>query len=149
MKTLKLLLGVTLMYCLSFNNVYSQPSCESKKEHKCCNLTQIIPNLTDEQKKKIEQTQVNYLKEIQPIEDQLHEKQVRLKSLRNANASEQEINKTIDEITSLENQIMKKREAYYKAISLILTDDQKVYFRKHCNDAGKACCKKKMGKNCK
>lgn len=143
-----LILVVIILSGLSLKSIYSQPKCEGKKEGKCCELTQMIPNLTDEQKKKIEQLQVSHLKEIQPLKDQMIEKRAHLRTLRNAGASEQDINKTIDEITSLENQIMKKCEAHYKAISSLLNDDQKVYFKQHCCKGGAGCCKHGIEKKC-
>lgn len=140
-----LILGLIILSILSLKSIYSQ---QTKCESKYCNLTQMISGLTDEQKKKIEQLQVNHLKEIQPLKDQLVEKYAHLRTLRNAEASDNDINKTIDEITSLENQIMKKCEANYKAIYSILNDEQKVFLKKHYNKCHHDCCKHKISKKC-
>jgi len=102
----------------------------------CCNgkMWQDIPDLTSEQSKKIEDLQIAHLKEVNQAKNQVAEKRAHLRTLQSAEKVDNAaINKTIDEITALQNDIMKKNEAHRQAVRNLLTDKQKVVFdAKNC-----------------
>lgn len=141
-----------LIFALAFSNasvLWSQTSAKADdpvEKALCCHgkMQYNIPDLTDDQKKKIDDLQVAHLKEVNQTKALLHEKQAHLRTLQVADKPDNAaINKTIDEITALKNDLMKKHEAHRQAIRSLLTDKQKVVF-----DA-KGCCSKHDGKGCK
>jgi len=91
-----------------------------------------IPNLTADQKAKIETLRVKHLKEVTPLKNELAEKRAHLKTLESVEKPDKDaINKTIDEITSLHGKIMKMGANHRLEVSSNLTDEQKVYFNSH------------------
>lgn len=102
----------------------------------CCNgkMWQDIPDLTSDQSKKIEELQIAHLKEVNQTKTQVAEKRAHLKTLQAADKVDNAaINKTIDEITALQNDLMKKNEAHRQAVRNVLTDKQRVVFdAKNC-----------------
>jgi len=88
-----------------------------------------IPNLTDDQKKKIHDLKTPFSKEVLPLSNQLSEKRAHLKTLETAEKTDlNAINSTIDEISQLQAQLMKKRAAHTQSIRKLLTDDQRIAF---------------------
>ena len=93
-----------------------------------------IPNLTEEQKTKIKSLRLATMKEIQPLRNQLGELRAKGKTLTTCEKSDMKaINANIDDITKLQNQIMKIREANHQQIRALLTDEQRIFFdmKKH------------------
>ncbi|MGQ9852026.1 MAG: Spy/CpxP family protein refolding chaperone [Candidatus Oleimicrobiaceae bacterium] len=85
-----------------------------------------IPNLTDEQKQKIEGLQKAFLKEIQPLRNQLRSERFALMSLKTANNPDQKaINAKIDALAKLRAEIEKKQVAHRLQIRSLLTDEQR------------------------
>lgn len=85
-----------------------------------------IPNLTDEQKQKIEELQKAFLKEIQPLRNQLRSERFALMSLKTANNPDQKaINAKIDALAKLQAEIEKKEVAHLLQIRSLLTDEQR------------------------
>jgi len=119
-------------------NVKSQPgqgmmNMENRQQKSMCK----IPNLTEDQQKKISDLKVKHLKEVTPLRNELNEKQAHLQTLVSAEKQEVDaINKTIDEIASVKAKLMKKRVAHRAEVSQLLTDDQKVYFNSRAGKGG-------------
>ncbi|BDX39308.1 hypothetical protein CYCD_26630 [Tenuifilaceae bacterium CYCD] len=91
-----------------------------------------IPNLTDEQQKKIQELRVQHIKEITPLKNELGEKRAHLRTLESAEKPDlNAINKTIDEMSAIRAQIMKKSAAHRIEVASLLTDEQKVFFNAH------------------
>ena len=91
-----------------------------------------IPGITDEQKTKMQEFRVVQMKERQQTQNQIREKRAHLITLQTADKVDlNAINKTIDEITALQNAQWKKRAAHKQAIRNLLTDEQRVYFDNH------------------
>ncbi len=104
-----------------------KPACQ--QDMMCKN----IPDLTDQQKKQIEDFHLAHMKEMTPLKNQMGEKRAHLKTLRTADKPDNNaINKTIDEITNLQNQMMKKCETHFQSVRGILTDKQRVFFDAKC-----------------
>jgi Spy/CpxP family protein refolding chaperone len=88
-----------------------------------------IPEITNEQKSKIQELRVVYMKAQQVTKNQIREKKAHLITLQTADkANMSAINKTIDEITTLQNSQWKKRAAHKQDVRNILTNEQRVYF---------------------
>ncbi len=93
---------------------------------------QKIPGLTEEQKTKMKDLRVAYMKEVTPVKNVLAEKKARLNTLTVADKADMnEINKTIDEIAKLKADMMKARINHQIKVKALLTNEQKVYFNAH------------------
>jgi len=106
----------------------AKASCCKKgdKEDKCM---QGIPDLTDQQKQKIEDLCLSTKKEMTGLKNQMGEKQAHLKTLQDADKADMAaINKTIDEISVLKADMMKKHEATRQSIRELLTEKQRIVF---------------------
>ena len=94
-----------------------------------------IPNLTDEQQTKIENLRVAHLKEIQPLKNQMAELKAKQRTLTTADKPDMKaIDANIDEITKLQNTIMKKAAAHRQDVRAVLTDEQKLWFDAHAGN---------------
>lgn len=88
-----------------------------------------IPNLTEDQKQKIDQLDLAFDKTTLPYHNDIREKEAHLQTLLTQdNADMNQINKTIDDIGTLRTKIRKERVATDLKIRGLLTDDQKVVF---------------------
>lgn len=88
-----------------------------------------IPNLTEDQQKKIEKMRTANMKEMIQFRNVMAEKSAHLNTLRTADKVDMNaINKEIDVIGAISTKMMKKREAHRQSVRQILTDEQKVYF---------------------
>jgi Spy/CpxP family protein refolding chaperone len=94
-----------------------------------------IPNLTEDQKKKIKALRTPFAKEVMPMHNLLAEKKAHLKTLSSTEKPDMgAINSTIDEISQLQGQLMKKRVAHTQAIRNLLTDEQRIAFDMRANN---------------
>lgn len=92
----------------------------------------MIPDLTDEQKEQMENLHVGHLKAVQPLQNEIGEKQARLRTLQTADkVNISEINKVIEDIGQLRIKIMKSKAAHHQEIRSLLTDEQRVFFDAH------------------
>jgi len=100
-----------------------------------------IPNITKTQLDKISEIRTTHMKVINDLRNQLREKRAHIQTLKSTdNPNQKDINNTIDEITGLQNKLMKNGMAMHLEIRNQLTDEQKVYFDSHMMN------RKKMGK---
>lgn len=117
----------------------------------CCNgrMWQDIPDLSQDQTQKIEDLHIAHLKEVNQLRNQVAEKKAHLRTLQSADKVDNTaINKTIDEITAIQNDLMKKNVNHRQAVRNILTDKQKVIFdAKNCGKmhANGSCCGNSKG----
>ncbi len=87
-----------------------------------------IPNLTDEQQAKITDLRVKHLKETTPLRNEQRERMARLRTLETADKVDlTAVNKTIDEISAIRTQVLKKNAAHRVEVASLLTDEQKVF----------------------
>ncbi len=88
-----------------------------------------IPNLSDDQKSKIEQLNLTFDKNTLQIRNHIREKEAQLRTLiTQDNANQDQINKLIDDIGAMRTDIRKQRVSTDLKIRGLLTDDQKVIF---------------------
>ena len=104
-----------------------------------------IPNLTEAQQTKITEIRTAHMKISNDMRNQLKEKRAHLQTLTSSdNPDQKAIDATIDEITELQNQLMKNGTAMHMEIRAQLTDAQKVYFDAHKMKHGKSAKMRKM-----
>lgn len=107
----------------------AKQECKGKEGCKGKGCMQNIPDLTEQQVQKIEELCLTTKKEINGIKNQMGEKQAHLKTLQDADKADMAaINKTIDEISALKADMMKKHEATRQTIRGLLTEKQKIVF---------------------
>jgi len=128
-----LLLFLAVFSFSSFS--FAQPGKGMHGKHQgkgCHDCMRNLPNMSDDQLKKIDAIATTHLKEILDIRNQLGEKQAHLRTLESAtNANINEINKSIEEIGALKITIQKKGAAVKQSIRTILTEEQRVLFDMH------------------
>lgn len=96
-----------------------------------------IPNLTEEQQTKIKEIRVAHLKEVQTLQNQMGELKAKQKTLSTAEKPDQKaIDANIDEITKVQNQMMKKASSMHQKVRALLTDEQKIWFDNHAGRKG-------------
>lgn len=99
-----------------------------------------LPNITADQKAKITDLHTKMLKVIQPIQNQIGEKRARIKTLKQQESPNlDEIDKLIDEISSLDAKIEKERVKFYVEVRKLLTDEQKVAMDRGPRGQGSQC----------
>lgn len=102
---------------------------EPKVYTKHIKMSRGIPDLTDEQEEQIKALKLAKDKDNVSISNQLAEKRARLTTLKAVDKADMSaINKTIDEISTLQAQQMKADAAYHVKVRALLTDEQKVAF---------------------
>lgn len=85
--------------------------------------------LTEEQKAKIKDIRTASYKEIKQLQNQMGELKAKQRTLTTADKPDMNaINANIDEITKVQNKMMKIREANHQQIRSLLTDEQKMMF---------------------
>ena len=99
-----------------------------------------IPDLSEEQQKKIKKLRTVHIKKMLPLRNELREKEARLQTLRTAEKPDMNaINTQIESIGAVKIQIAKEREAHRQEIRKILTEEQRLQFDMHHN-----CCSSRM-----
>ena len=100
----------------------------------------MIPNLTDDQQKKIDALNVKHLKEVTNLKNQVKIKEAELRVLETADKPDKNaIDKKIDEIMTLKTQLAKAGANHRQEVRALLTDEQKVYFDAMPRGKG-GCC---------
>ncbi len=96
-----------------------------------------IPDLTDEQKAQLEKLQIEYMKSMQPLRNELAEKQAQLHTQSTApEINMSRLNGLIEEIGKLRTEIMKEKQKHHQAVRKILNEKQRLIFdsrqMQHC-----------------
>jgi Spy/CpxP family protein refolding chaperone len=108
-----------------------------RSERPCCGMEgmkcgQDIPDLSDEQKAQIEKLQIEHMKSMQPLQNELAEKQAQLHTLTTApEVSMSRINSLIEEIGKLKTEMMKIREKHHQDVRKVLNEKQRLFFDNH------------------
>lgn len=88
-----------------------------------------IPGLTDQQKEQIKKIRLQAQKEALPVRNEVHEKRARLNTLRTTEKADlNEINKVVEDIGSLQTQLMKNREMTRQQVRNLLNEEQRLFF---------------------
>jgi len=129
----------TIVFSVNAQNTKVNQGCKGK------GFMGQIPNLTETQQTKITEIRTAHMKISNDLRNQLKEKRAHLQTLTSSDNSDQKtIDATIDEITGLQNQLMKNGTAMRMEIRAQLTDDQRVYFDAHKMKHGKSAKMRKM-----
>lgn len=133
------------MLLVAFIMIGSQTVFAQEKEtaHNCDKgeCVKGITDLTDVQKQKIDGLCLAHKKEMTSIKNQINEKRAHLKTLQAADKADMTaINKTIDEISALNADLMKKGAANKQSIRDLLTEKQKITFDANAGKHGGAGC---------
>lgn len=140
----KILISAFILLTTMVFSVNAQPT---RKDSGCAGKGPMsqIPNLTEAQQTKITKIRTTHMKISNNLRNQLKEKRAHLQTLQSTDTPNQkDIDNTIDEITELQNKLMKNRTAMRLEIRNQLTDEQKVYFDSHMMKRKKAAKIKKM-----
>jgi len=138
MKTnVRILVAMFVILVTTASDIFAQPG-RGRGRNDMKNCENAIPDLTDEQKAKIEKLRVAHLKQMTENRNLMAEKKARLRTLTTVDKPDMKaINETIDQITTLKNQHMKARVAHQLDVRNLLTDTQKVYFDANHGKRGK------------
>ncbi len=133
MKTTNLKTTVLLIACLLFIGTTQIKAQKGQmKDNKTQGWVCNIPDLTDEQQKKIDDLRVEHQKKMLNNHNQMMEKRAKLNTLRTADKTDMNtINKLIDEMGVLHTQMMKDKEAHRQAVRELLNNKQRVFFDSH------------------
>lgn len=98
-----------------------------------------IPNITDEQKTQLDGFRLSHMKQMQPLKNKMQELKARQHSLETAEKADlKAINANIDEMTKLQNQMMKAKAEHRQQVRSVLNDEQRLWFdnQKHGGKGG-------------
>ncbi len=125
LKTLTLLLASVLFIGVSQMQAQRGQIRGTKGQGQTCN----IPDLTEEQQKKIDDLKVVHQKKMLNSRNLIREKKAKLNTLRTADKADMNaINKIIDETGNIHTQMMKDREAHRQEVRSLLTEKQRVFY---------------------
>lgn len=114
-----------------------------KNGPKIHNSCQNIPDLTEEQKNKIEDLKIKHMAKCNEYKNQMMEKRARLHSLTSGdNVDMEKAEQVSAEIANLKEKMLKERINHRNEIRNLLTEEQKVYFDSHRTGH------RKMGNKC-
>jgi Spy/CpxP family protein refolding chaperone len=105
-----------------------------RPDRSCCGMGEMkcgqnIPDLTDAQKAQLEKLQIEHMKSMQPLQNELAEKQAQLHTLTTAaEVSMSRINSLIEEIGKLKTEMVKVREKHHQDVRKMLDEKQRLFF---------------------
>lgn len=92
-------------------------------------MKRMLPDLTDEQMSQIKTLRIEMLKKVNPLKAQIKEKRAHIETLSLADQADMKaINKSIDELTQLQAQLMKIMAKFRQDVRAILTPDQRAVY---------------------
>ncbi len=95
------------------------------QQHQDC----MIPDLTEDQKQKMEKLRIKFHKETLQIKNELNEKSARLKTLMSAEkVNMDDINKTVEETGAIKTRLMKAKVAHKQEVRKLLNEKQRLMF---------------------
>ena len=91
--------------------------------------TQIIPDLTEEQKAQVQELRVDQMKQMTTFRNQLMEKRARLRTLETQdNTDMNAINSVIEEMGDIRTNMHKAQAEHRQEVREILTDEQRAFY---------------------
>ncbi len=121
---------ITVLFLLIGNTAMAQGHANRAKGKQA--IAMEIPNLSADQKAKIQSLRTAAMKESLVLRSTLQEKRAHLNTLSIAeNADQKAIDREIDDISKLQSKLMKINAKLRQDIRAILNDEQKVYFDTH------------------
>lgn len=122
MKTKRFFSAITIALMLFGSmSLLAQPVSHTRKGHEI--------KFTDEQRAKIKDIHMASYKEIKALQNQMGELKAKQKTLTTADKPDlNAINANIDEISKVQNKLMKIKASSHQQIRALLTDEQKMIF---------------------
>jgi Spy/CpxP family protein refolding chaperone len=139
LKTGTMAILLTALILVSSQDIFAQRgnSNNAGKGYFCDN----IPGITEDQKAKIAELRTAHWKAMQDNRNQLAEKRAHLQTLRSAEKPDMNaINKTIDEISTIQSTMMKSSEKHIQDVRNLLTEEQRVHFDQFRGSRGHGNC---------
>lgn len=125
MKTKIILAALVMMLAVSINAGHTQGMDEFDGPGKGFPG---IPELSADQMKQMQTLRLEHQKEVLPVRTQLQSRKLDLETLIMEEASQSKIDKKIEEIGTIQTQLMKMRVKHRVAVRYLLTEDQKIHF---------------------
>ncbi len=108
-----------------------QPTMDKPMQGAGCK--EMIPDLTEEQKQKMETMHMDLMKAMKPLKNQMMEKEAQLNTLRTADKPDMnKIFALVDDISTLNAQMTKEHEKHIQAVRQILNEKQRLQFDMKC-----------------
>ena len=105
----------------------SMPGERMQRFQQAC--TQMIPDLTEEQKTQIQELRVEQMKQMTTFRNQLMEKRARLRTLETQDKPDMNaINSVIEDMGEIRTNMQKNRAEHRQEVREILTDEQRVFY---------------------
>ncbi len=121
--------ALSAMLLMSVMTAFAQPFGNRGFGRPGAGVCAMIPDITEDQEAKINNLRTSHLKEMSTLRNQLAEHRAHLRTVSTADNNDmKEVNSTIDKITLVKNQLMKKSAAHRQAVRDLLTEEQRVYF---------------------
>ena len=142
-KKLVLVMSALLFAFASFNVSAQKGQCCSKQQMtQKENCSKVIPNLSEDQKVKIDKLRTYHLDAVKPLREKMKANREMHRKLMSADKQDQvAINANIDEHAKLQAEIMKLRTKHIASVKSLLTDEQKVaYDAHHAKNKNADCC---------
>jgi len=141
-KTLVLVMSVLFFAFASFNASAQRGQCCAKQQMVQKNdCSKVIPNLSEDQKAKIDKLRTDHLDAVKPLREKMKANREMRRKLMSADKQDQvAINANIDEHAKLQAQIMKLKTKHISSVRSLLTDEQKVAYDAHHAKNRKADC---------
>lgn len=128
-KNIAMLLVIFVM--ASGMELFAQKGMERGMHQNC------IPNLTNEQKEKIDELRTPHMKKIQELRADKKVYKAELSKLMQAEEADMKaIESKIDEINKVQSNMMKEHAKHKQDVRSLLTDEQKIHFNKKMNMHG-------------
>jgi len=150
MKTKLFSIAIALMLCVT---MFGQPGQVANKDREVKKIDKEQgmdkdhgANFTEEQKAKMKEIRIASYKEIKPLKNQLGELEAKQQTLVTADKPDiNAINANIDEITKIQNKIMKIKALHHQQVRALLTDEQKIWFDSHKMSKGERMDGERIG----
>ena len=114
-----------------------QKDCPQHSYQKTSESGEHLPNLTEEQRNKMQELRIAHLKQVQPINNELKLKYAELRILTTADKTDQKaVDQKIDEIYALKTKKAKMNQAHKQSIRALLSDEQRIMFDSRQGRAG-------------
>jgi Spy/CpxP family protein refolding chaperone len=122
----------TMMVAPFYGWSQSQQRELKRPEHFQVAMLEKMPGMTTELKTKMDALKVTHMKQIQALKNKMHELKAHQRTLETADKPDMKaVYANIDEMTKLQNQMMKAQADHRNEIRSMLNDEQKLWFDNH------------------
>jgi len=124
MKKKNVIFVMLIAFVFGVSLINAQPGQGSKRGGNC-----MLPELTESQEEQISELRTQHLNQTKILQAKLQEARAAHHThMVSEGINQSEIDAQIDQITSLQNKLMKERAAHQQSVRNLLTDEQKAVF---------------------